>query len=199
MPEYGRSIHQMVDHAMSIEDRDERNKAAKTIIKLMGQMNPHLRDVADFTHKLWDHLYIMSNYQIDVDSPYPKPDREQIEKKPDPLAYPSNDIHYRYYGKGLEEMVQKAVEYPDGELKDYLVGMLANIMKRFYLVWNRDSVDDDVIWNHLSELSGGKLKQPENFEMTDTHNILKSNNRKSSNKGKSNNNNNKKRRKNHAR
>jgi hypothetical protein len=175
LPEYGRSIHQMVDHAIAIEDKEERNKAAKTIIKLMGQMNPHLRDVPDFTHKLWDHLHIMSNYQIDVDSPYPKPDREAKERKPEPLPYPQEDAKYRYYGRALEKMVQKAIEHPEGELKDLLVSMLLNLMKRFYLVWNRDSVDDELILKHLEVLSDGKLKAPEGFEMTDTQQILKSN------------------------
>ncbi len=182
LPEYGRSIHQMVDHAIAIEDKEERNKAAKTIIKLMGQMNPHLRDVPDFTHKLWDHLHIMSDYQIDVDSPYPKPDREAKERKPDPLAYPQADSRYRYYGRALENMVQKAIEHPDGELKDLLVGMLLNLMKRFYLVWNRDSVDDELILKHLEVLSDGKLKAPEGFEMTDTQKILKSNRPKTNNR-----------------
>lgn len=182
LPEYGRSIHQMVDHALTINDQEERNKAARTIIKLMGQMNPHLRDVPDFTHKLWDHLHIMSNYQLEVESPYPKPSKEEVQKRPDPVAYPKADARYRYYGKGLEKMVKKAVEYPDGELKDLLTTMLANLMKRFYLVWNRDSVDDDLIWKHLDVLSDGQLKQPEGFEMTDTQQILKSN--RSKNRGK---------------
>jgi len=182
LPEYGRSIHQMVDHALTVTDQEERNKAARTIIKLMGQMNPHLRDVPDFTHKLWDHLHIMSDYQLEVDSPYPKPNKEEVQRKPDPLPYPQADAKYRYYGKALEKMVQKAVAYPDGELKDLLVSMLANLMKRFYLVWNRDSVDDDLIWKHLDVLSDGKLKKPEGFEMTDTQQILKSN--KPKNRGK---------------
>lgn len=199
LPEYGRNVQQMVDHALTIEDREERNLAARTIIRFMGQLNPHLRDVADFNHKLWDHLFIMSNYQLDVDSPYPFPDKEKVERKPDKLEYPTHKIAYRYYGFALEEMVQKAIELEEGEEKTVLTGMLANIMKRFYLKWNRDSVNDDDIWKQLSELSGGRLQRIEGFEMSDTAEILKSNQQRSSNSGKKRSNKKSNKRKNHSR
>ncbi len=183
LPEYGRNVHQMVEHAMTLEDREERNRAAKAIILLMGQLNPHLRDVADFTHKLWDHLFIMSDYKLDVDSPYPTPDREVIERKPERLAYPDHRIKYRHYGRAVEMMIKKCVEMEEGDEKQALIVAIANLMKKYYLVWNRDSVTDEIIFKNLLELSEGKLKAPEGVELADAAVILKSNrpNKKRSN------------------
>lgn len=178
LPEHGRNIHQMVDYLKTVEDRDERNRAAQAVIKLMGQLNPHLRDVEDFHHKLWDHLYIMADYELDVDCPYPAPRREVVERKPDPLSYPNQRIRYRHYGRSIERMIKEAVKYEEGEEKRVLVGLIANMMKRFYLRWNRDSVNDEVIWHHLSELSEGQLSKPEGFDMKETNEILRSNRKK---------------------
>lgn len=176
LPEYGRGIQEMVDHIKAIENREERNLAAQSVIKIMGQMNPHLRDVADFTHKLWDHLYIMADYELDVDSPYPTPNREEIMRKPEKMRYPNLDVAYRYYGIVLQDMIKKAIDWPEGEEKVVLIKTTANLMKRFYLKWNRDSVNDEVIWSHLKELSKGKLTKPEGFELTDTQELIKANN-----------------------
>ena len=183
LPEYGRNVHQMVEHALTLEDREERNRAAKAIILLMGQLNPHLRDVADFTHKLWDHLFIMSDYKLDVDSPYPTPDREVIERKPERLAYPDHRIKYRHYGRAVEMMIKKCVEMDEGDEKQALIVAIANLMKKYYLVWNRDSVTDEIIFKNLLELSEGKLKAPEGVVLADAAVILKSNrpNKKRSN------------------
>ncbi|MAX80819.1 MAG: methionyl-tRNA formyltransferase [Crocinitomicaceae bacterium] len=174
LPEYGRNIHEMVNHALTIEDRDDRNRAAEAIIVLMGQLNPHLRDVNDFTHKLWDHLFIISDYRLDVDSPYPKPDRERLAEKPDRLQYPTHKIRYRHYGRSIEMMIKAACEMEDGDEKTALTETIANLMKRHYLRWNRDSVDDSVIEKHLRELSAGKLTTPKNFDFEETADILKS-------------------------
>ena len=174
LPEYGRNVHQMVQHALTIEDREERNRAAEAIIVLMGQLNPHLRDVEDFTHKLWAHLFIMSDYKLDVDSPYPKPDREKRNARPEKLSYPAKKIKYRHYGRAIEMMIDAAVEYEEGDEKQALIGSIANLMKRHYLKWNRDSVDDRVIANHLKELSNNQLSVPDDFEFQDTNEILKS-------------------------
>ena len=181
LPEHGRNIHQMVDYLKTVEDEEERNQAAKAVIKLMGQLNPHLRDVDDFNHKLFDHLFIMAGYELDINSPYPKPEREVIERKPDPLNYPNQRIRYRHYGKSIERMISEAVKYEEGEEKQVLIGMIANMMKRFYLKWNRDSVNDEVIWAHLEELSDGQLKRPEGFEMMETYEILRSNKKRKDN------------------
>jgi len=158
IPEYGRNIQKMLDFAITVPDREERNKVARAIIDVMGQLNPHLRDVTDFKHKLWDHLFIISDFQLDVDSPYPKPTRETFQTKPELLKYPHNDIRYKHYGKTVEQIIAKAREYPDGDEKNELINQIANLMKRSYLNWNRDSVNDEVIIKQLEELSKGHLK-----------------------------------------
>ncbi|MCE3280195.1 MAG: hypothetical protein K0S44_2386 [Bacteroidetes bacterium] len=158
IPEYGRNIQKMLDFAITVTDREERNKVARAIIDVMGQLNPHLRDVTDFKHKLWDHLFIISDFKLDVDSPYPKPTRETFQTKPELLKYPHKDIRYKHYGKTVEQIIAKAKEYPDGEEKNELVSQIANLMKRSYLNWNRDSVNDEVIIKQLDELSKGQLK-----------------------------------------
>ena len=163
IPEYGRHVQSMVDFAISIEDREERNKVARSIIDVIGNLNPHLRDVADFQHKLWDHLFIMSDFKLDVDSPYPIPSRESLYVKPEALPYPQSNIKYRYYGKTIINMIDYCVEMEDGELKEGLVRAIANQMKKSYLTWNKDTVADTVILKHLEELSNGKLKPSDDF------------------------------------
>lgn len=158
IPEYGRNIQKMIDFAVTVADREERNKVARAIIDVMGQLNPHLRDVTDFKHKLWDHLFIISEFKLDVDSPYPKPTPETFQTKPELLSYPSNDIRYKHYGKIVEELIEKAKDYAEGEEKNELVSQIANLMKRSYLNWNRDSVNDEVIIKQLDELSKGAIK-----------------------------------------
>ncbi len=158
IPEYGRNIQKMIDFAIAVENRDERNRVAQAIINVMGQLNPHLRDVTDFKHKLWDHIFIISDFKLDVDSPYPKPTRETFQTKPDRVFYPSNDIRYKHYGKTVERIITKAREYSEGDEKNALVEQIANLMKRSYLTWNRDSVNDEVILKQLTELSKGELK-----------------------------------------
>ena len=157
LPEYGRNVQRMINFCMTVEDKEERNKVAQAIIKVMGQLNPHLRDVDDYTHKLWDHLYIMSDFKLDVESPYPIPIRETFEEKPKQIPYPSGRPKYGHYGKAVQGLIQKATEIEDPEEKKYLVNLIANLMKRFYLTWNRDSVNDEVILGHITELSDGKL------------------------------------------
>ena len=157
IPEYGRNIQKMIDFAIAVQDREERNRVAQAIINVMGQLNPHLRDVTDFKHKLWDHIFIISEFKLDVDSPYPKPTAETFQTKPDRVLYPSNDIRYKHYGKTVERIIAKGREYPDGDEKNALVEQIANLMKRSYLTWNRDSVNDEVILKQLQELSKGEL------------------------------------------
>jgi Domain of unknown function (DUF4290) len=163
--EYGRNIQKMVDHAMSIADREERNKIARAIIDVMGQLNPHLRDVNDFKHKLWDHLFVISKFQLDVDSPYPKPSRESFETKPEMLKYPSNHIRYKHYGKNIENMIAKAKDMEDGDMRNAFVEAIANQMKRSYINWNKDSVADDLIFEQLGVLSKGALSVRENTRL----------------------------------
>ena len=130
---------------------------AKAIVHVMGNMQPHLRDVPDFQHKLWDQLFIMSDYQLDVDTPYPKPEREVLQAKPEAMDYPKSASKYRFYGNNIQIMIDTALTWEEGEMKDALVFTIANHMKKCYLNWNKDTVDDEVIFSHLKELSGGKL------------------------------------------
>ena len=157
IPEYGRHIHKMIDHALSCDNKNERNKIAKAIIGVMGNLNPHLRDVPDFQHKLWDQLFIMSDFTLNVDSPYPKPIKEVFSQRPDKLNYPQNFPKYRFYGNNIKRMIDVAIGWEDGELKDVLVFTIANHMKKNFLSWNKDSVEDQVIFDHLYELSNSKI------------------------------------------
>jgi len=158
IPEYGRMIHQLVDYLKTIEDRDKRNFYAKEIIRLMGLKNKSLRDVPDFQHKLWDHLFIMADFDLDVDTPYEKPTPEKIHQKPDRLPYPRKGYKYRYYGHIIYDLIRKAVEWDgDEETRRMLIMTIANHMKKNYLKWNKESVDDAIIFRHLYELSNGKI------------------------------------------
>ena len=157
MAEYGRYLQEMVEHCMTIVDREERNKAAKSIIGVMGILNPQPRDVEDFKQKLWTHLFMISDFKLDVDSPFPIPKREVYAAKPEKLKYPRKDVRYGHYGKTIELMVSKASEMPEGDERNAIIMMIANLMKRMYLTWNRDSVTDDVILLHLNEISHGKI------------------------------------------
>lgn len=157
LPEYGRNIQCMVDHALTIEDRAERQRCANTIINIMGNMFPHLRDINDFKHKLWDHLAIMADFKLDIDYPYSIPQPEKFNTKPATVPYPNTRIKYRHYGKVLEMMVMRAAEYPEGEEKRVLVNLLANQMKKLYTLWNKDGVEDQKILADLYEISEGRL------------------------------------------
>lgn len=164
--EYGRHIQKLVEHAMTLKDKKERQKMANGIIDIMGELNPQLRDVADFKHKLWDHLFIISNFELDVDSPYEKPILEKLFEKPEPLAYPNSKIKYNHYGKVIELMIDEAVKMEDQELKSKLVIAIANQMKKSYVNWNLDTVEDEIILNQLTKLSKSKLSVPEGTELS---------------------------------
>ncbi len=163
LPEYGRSIQNMVDHALTIGDRTERQRCANTIINIMGGMFPHLRDVPDFRHKLWDHLAIMSDFKLDIDYPFEVIRRDKLGNKPDPVSYPNTKMRYRHYGHAMEVLIQKACEYPEGDEKRNLVALICNHMKKDYMTWNKDAVDDRKIAEDLSELSNGKLQMTDDI------------------------------------
>ncbi len=174
IPEYGRHVQLMINQIMETQNREERNKMAKAVIGIMGNMNPHLRDVPDFQHKLWDQLFIMSNFELDVDSPYEKPQKEVLEQKPDRLTYPQRNPKYRFYGNNIKSMINVAVNWEDGDLKNALVYNIANHMKKCFLNWNKDTVQDEVILNHLVELSDNKLEvKEEDLPLTDASEFLK--------------------------
>ncbi len=162
LTEYGRNIQQMVEYAMTIEDRAERTRCVKTIINIMGNLFPHLRDVNDFKHKLWDHLAMMSNYQLDIDYPYEVVKPEELQSKPDKMPYPNRNIKDRHYGNNLPKFVKAATELSDPEQTDKLMGILANQMKKYVLTWNKDNVEDQRIYNDIMEMTDGKFQANEN-------------------------------------
>jgi hypothetical protein len=165
LTEYGRNVQNMVKYIVNLPTKEERNRYANVVIDLMGFLNPHLRDVADFKHKLWDHLHIISDYKIDVDSPYPLPSPEAIHIKPEPLGYPNKRIRFKHYGKTIELMIAKAKAIEEPARKQYMVQAIANFMKMAYVQWNKDSVTDESILADLRELSNGELKLEENINL----------------------------------
>ena len=179
IPEYGRHIQKMVDQALQISDREERNKMARAIIGVMGNLNPHLRDVPDFQHKLWDQLFIMSDFELDVDSPYPTPLKELLSARPEPLSYPQNYPKYRFYGNNIKTMIEAALEFEEGEEKEALFFVIANHMKKSFLNWNKDTVEDKVIFDHLFELSEGKIDlRNANETLTNSDDLIRLSNKR---------------------
>lgn len=176
--EYGRNIQKMIEHIMTIEDREKRNQLTRATINVMGQLNPHLRDVNDFKHKLWDHLFIMSDFKLDVDSPYPKPSPEILTKKPELLNYRSGHVTFKHYGRYIESIIEKACELEEGKEKDALIKLIANHLKKSYLTWNRDAVTDEEIASHLLMLSGGKLELKDDIKLQNTQDIMPKNKKK---------------------
>ena len=166
LAEYGRNVQNMVDYICSLPTKEERNKYAQVVIDMMGVLNPHLRDVADFKHKLWDHLHIISDFQIDVDSPYPIPDRGEIHHKPELLSYPQHRIRFKHYGYTVERMIEKAVAMPNADNRHKMAISIANFMKMAYVTWNKDFVQDDHIIQDLAELSGNVLLLPADTVLT---------------------------------
>jgi len=173
IPEYGRKVQDLIEFAKTIEDRELRNKAAKDIIRQMMLLQQStIKDAEELDRKLWDHLFIISNFEIDVDAPYPKPDIKEA-KEYSKLYYNSDKrkMPYRYYGHIITDMINKAVEMEDGEEKKSLIIDIANNMKKLYLTWNKGVVDDKVIYEHLSEMSNGKIKIDNETELTNSWNF----------------------------
>ena len=193
IPEYGRNIQKMIEYAVNIEDREKRNKYARVIVNIMAQMNPSLREQSDYLHKLWDHMFIISDFKLDVDSPFPPPEKDIIKRKPDPIKYSDNKIKYRHYGKYVEKIIEKVTEMEDGPEKDELIRIIANHLKKSYLNWNRDSVNDETILKHLEQLSGGRLKLTEDQELVSTSELLSRNRSRKKNTNYRQNSNNKRR------
>lgn len=186
IPEYGRHVQKLVNHCIKLEPKEKRNEMANAIIDVMGNLQPHLRDVPDFKHKLWDQLFIMSDFNLDADSPYPKPSKAELTAKPERLDYPKSASKYKFYGHNIQTMIDTALTWEEGELKEALVFTIANHMKKCYLNWNKDTVDDAIIFKHLNELSGGKITlSVEDETLSESKNLLrKKNHNKGSNKGK---------------
>ena len=167
IPEYGRHVQKMVKHATIIKDCEEKKKCVEAIISYMGQLNPHLRDIPDYKHKLWDHLFIMSKFKLEVESPFEKPSPEKLAEKPENIKYPKSEFIFSYYGKHIETMIKTAIQMEDGDDKLIMTGMILNHMKKCYLAWSKSSVDNKTIFKHLDKLSEGKLQAHADFEIID--------------------------------
>jgi hypothetical protein len=165
IPEYGRNIQKMVEYAMTLEDKEERNRCCRAILSVMGQLFPYLRDIEDFNHKLWDHLYIMSDFKLDVDSPYPVPEPEELDSPPQRIPYPQGDVKFGHYGRYVEKMIAKCVVMEEGPERQAFSVSIANLMKQNALNWNRNTVTDDVVIKDLRYLSKGAISLDESTQL----------------------------------
>ncbi len=174
LPEYGRNVQNMIAHAMDLIDRDERNKAAKAIIEVMGELNPHLRDEEDYRHKLWAHLFIMSDFTLDVDSPYEIPTEESFASKPDHMEYPKGRIRVGHFGKYTQKILDSAKNIKDEKELEYMTYAMGNFMKKQYLTHNNTAVENALIAKQLNRLSDGALNMENPDEdLTSTNQLLK--------------------------
>lgn len=192
MPEYGRIIQELVEKCKETENHEERNKIAVEIVNFMGQRNPQLRDEENYVHKLWSHLFILADYDLDVDSPYPIPSREELQQKPKRMEYPKLQGDFKFYGKSILQLIDKAIDLEDGEEKEALIEVIANNMKKSYNIYNKEHVTDDVIFRHLKELSGNRLDLT-NIDSLEKSKIYHSSNRNGKNQNNKRRNYNKKR------
>ena len=176
--EYGRHLHNMVQDCVKIEDREKRTRTAEFIVNVMAQMNPKVKESGDYRQKLWDHLYIISDFKLDVDSPFPPPSQEVLHSKPRQFKNQQASIRYRHYGKYIQQNIEKASLYEEGPEKDALIKTIANHLKKSYLNWNKNTVDDDVILANLAELSKSRLRPTDEFKLSHTNEILARNKKK---------------------
>jgi hypothetical protein len=172
IPEYGRNVQRMVDLCLEMEDRDQRTRAAKGIIQAIVRLNPHLRSIEDHERIVWDHLHIMSDFKLDADSPYPKPTPEELDSKPERVPYPQHEIKYGHYGKMVERMIEQCAAMDAGDKRNAYALLIANLMKRQFLAWNRDTVPDTVILKDLAELSKGKVRLAPEAQLASTESLL---------------------------
>lgn len=193
IPEYGRNIQNMVAWAKKEEDREKRTVLAQAIVKVMGQLNPQPKEYNDYHHKLWDHLHIIAGFELDVDAPYPKPDPDSIDQRPEPLSYPQSKLEYRHYGKNIQSFIAKAMTMEAGPGREAMTVAIANMMKRAYVGYNMDSVSDEVIFEQLDKMSGSMLSVPEGLVLNSAKDLLPV--QQKNTRGKNNNNKKKKKRK----
>lgn len=172
LPEYGRNVQKMVDHIKTIQDREERNRAARTIIQIMGNLNPQIRDTGDFKHKLWDHLALIADFELDIDSPFAPPEPDKLNEKPKLIPYKQGDIRYLHYGRIIELMIDAASEMEEGEEKEYMTNLIVNQMKKSYITWNRGQVSDEVIIGDMKLLSAGRLRMTDGVKILEVRELV---------------------------
>ncbi|HOY39585.1 MAG: DUF4290 domain-containing protein [Bacteroidales bacterium] len=166
-PEYGRHVHRMVDYLKQIDNKADRTRNAYAVISIMGSMHPHLRDVPEFTHKLWNHLAILADYELDIEWPFPLPDKEELLSKPDMIHYSDNKIAFKHYGKNVENMLKKVNDYENPEERDALITLIANHMKKLFFTWKKEHIEDTVIFEDIRRLSGNAISIPENLKLNE--------------------------------
>ena len=189
IPEYGRNVQKMIENVITIEDRKKRTETAYFIIETMSRINPGLKEYSDYRHKLWDHLYMIADFKLDVDGEFPPPEEEILEEKPKKVSYPIKKIKFRHYGINLERIIRKAADYEEGPEKETLVKSVSNHMKKLYLMWNRNTVKDELIFEQITSLSDNKIILDESFQLTPTSEILAKIKKKKENNSKTNSNN----------
>ncbi len=174
MPEYGRHVQKMIEYVTSIPDKEKRNEQIRAVVGVMGILNPQLRDLSDFKHKLWDHVQIISDFEIEIDSPYPIPTKETFTTKPNPVPLDKTPLKAAHYGRNIQNMIEMIASRPQDELRDSMVIVLANYMRQQYLIWNKDSVSEETIFKDLLTLSQGKLSVPEGYHLPPIQHIPQS-------------------------
>lgn len=165
LPEYGRNIQKMIADVKAIENREKRNEQVRAIIQIMAMLNPQVKEMADYKHKLWDHLQMIAGYDLDVDSPYPIPEKAFQDEKPEPIPIDKTQVKAACYGRNIENMINLIATREEGEAKTEMIKMLALYMRQQYLIWNKDNVADETIFSDMEKLSDGKLKVPEGLEL----------------------------------
>ena len=165
MKEYGRNVQNIVNHILTVDDKEKRTDMAYGVVELMAMLNPQIKQLDDWKHKLWDHLQIIADYQLDVDAPYEMPSREEVEAKPPTLTYPKSRIKYRHYGKNVHSLIDKCLAIEDEEKQKEFAVLIANFMKMVYRNWNRENVSDAVIKGDLKTMSEGKIDLPEELSL----------------------------------
>lgn len=166
MPEYGRHVQKMIEYVKDIPQKEKRNQQINSVVGVMGVLNPQLRDLNDFRHKLWDHVQIIADFDIDIDSPYPTPTKETFSTAPNPIPLDKSPLKAVHYGRNIQNMIKMISEKPEGEAKDGMIMVLANYMRQQYLIWNKDTVTQEIIFRDIESLSDGKIKIPENFQLS---------------------------------
>ncbi len=165
MPEYGRNVQRMIEQVMLIPDKEKRNEQIRAVVAAMGILNPQLRDMSDFKHKLWDHVQIISDFQLDIDSPYPLPTRETLQRRPNPIPLQHEPLEVMHYGRNIQNMILAIGQHEEGDVKNAMVRSLAHYMRQQYLIWNKDSVADELIFRDIERMSEGKIRIPEDLHL----------------------------------
>ena len=166
MPEYGRNVLKMVEQLRDIPDKTKRTEQAQAVVKVMESLNPQVHQQDNYAQKLWDHLFIIAGYDLDVDSPYPKPLPEVVNSRPDPIPLETRPIRARHYGRNIESILELIASEPEGEVRTSMIRSLAIYMRQQYLIWNKDTVADETIFQDIERLSGGRVKVPEGTQLS---------------------------------